>query len=97
MAGGFVKKQVDYDGQRVNLSIWDTAGSELFRTIIPIYFRGAKGLFIVFSLKSEAQFDEVPEWLALVEQDIPIECRLMLVGTHADCKDKDRQVSNEHI
>ncbi|KAF8789284.1 Ras-related protein Rab-18 like protein [Argiope bruennichi] len=45
----FKVKTVSVDGNKAKLAIWDTAGSERFRTLTPSYYRGAQGAILVIS------------------------------------------------
>lgn len=41
--------------QRLKYQVWDTAGSERFRSLVSAYYRGAHGILLVFDItKSDA-------------------------------------------
>lgn len=46
----------------VRLQIWDTAGQERFKTLVPMYYRGARVVVIVFSVTDQLSFEEVEFW-----------------------------------
>lgn len=48
--------------KRLKLQIWDTAGQERFRTITGAYYRGARGIFIVYDVTSMPTFENVTYW-----------------------------------
>ena len=72
--------------------IWDTAGEEKFRSMMPLYSQGAVGAIIVFDLSSKESFSDVPEWISVAraEGDIP----LLLLGNKYDL---ERNVSDDEI
>ena len=37
-------------GEEVHLDIWDTAGQEKFKSIVPMYYKGSKGIMIIFDV-----------------------------------------------
>ena len=50
--------------QPVTLEVWDTAGSERYRALMPLYFRDANVALVCFDLGSAASFDRVNSWLS---------------------------------
>ena len=50
--------------QTVTLEVWDTAGSERYRALMPLYFRDAAVAVVCFDLGNVASFDRVGMWLA---------------------------------
>ncbi len=41
----------------VKLQIWDTAGSEAFRSIVSAYYRGANAVVLVFKIDDLLSFN----------------------------------------
>lgn len=78
-----------YIGKAI-LQIWDTAGEEKFKRVIPMYFKGANYALLVFDLTRRRTFDSVMEWYELLKGSIG-EVPLILVGNKLDLEDK-RQV-----
>lgn len=48
---------------QVKLHIWDTGGSEKFRSMINLYYRDAVGAIICFDLTDERSFESVQYWV----------------------------------
>jgi Ras-related protein Rab-1A len=72
--------------RKCKLQIWDTAGQERFNALIENYFRGAKGVFVVFALDDAMSFKHVQSWIGRLEHFlVPT---VMLVGNKADLGDK---------
>ena len=47
----------------ISLQIWDTAGQERFRSMAPMYYRGAKAAICVFDVTNEESFRRVNTWI----------------------------------
>lgn len=47
---------------RVRLDIWDTAGQERYRSLAPMYYRGADAVVFVYDVTSRSSFVRVREW-----------------------------------
>ncbi|ELR11991.1 Ras subfamily protein [Acanthamoeba castellanii str. Neff] len=45
------------------LQLWDTSGPERFRSLSPMYFRGAHGAVVVYDIANRSTFDNVRRWL----------------------------------
>ena len=67
---------------KASFEIWDTAGSERYRSLAPMYFRGARCALIAFDLTSQDSFDKVSYWVEQVRDQT--QCVVCLVGTKAD-------------
>ena len=44
----FLSKDVEINGERVKLQIWDFAGEERFRFLFPSYLKGANGAIFMY-------------------------------------------------
>jgi len=80
-------------GEEVNLDLWDTAGQERFRSVVPMYYKGAKAILIVFDVTSPDSFEGAKNWVKEIESNIST-ILLLLVGNKIDLSDK-RKVSYE--
>lgn len=49
----FASKSINYKEKSFKTQIWDTAGQEKYRSLIPSYIRGANLVIIVFDLTSK--------------------------------------------
>ncbi|QRV91015.1 Ras-like GTP-binding protein RYL2 [Ceratobasidium sp. AG-Ba] len=59
----FHSKKVTVDGTKVRLQIWDTAGQERFRSMAPMYYRGASAAILVYDITNASSFDDVKVWI----------------------------------
>jgi small GTP-binding protein len=56
----FKTRHVTSDGEAITVQVWDTAGQEQFHQITTSYYKGAKGIMLVFDVcdkKSQENVD----------------------------------------
>ncbi|CAJ0580935.1 unnamed protein product, partial [Mesorhabditis spiculigera] len=70
----------------ITLQIWDTAGEERFKILMPAYLRNAQVAIIVFDLSSGNAPEQVTKWVNFVDRQRGDETKLILVGNKADLK-----------
>ncbi|KAH8421358.1 hypothetical protein KR009_002647 [Drosophila setifemur] len=85
---------VEVGGHVVKLQIWDTAGEERFRAVLPSYYRGAHGILLVYDTTSATSFSNVDGWLAEIGRHCRRRVNVLMVGNKCD-ELVDRQVSQE--
>jgi small GTP-binding protein len=56
------------DGMSVSLNVWDTAGQELYQSIVPIYARDSEAAIVVYDISDEKSFLAVSSWVQLLAQ-----------------------------
>ena len=78
----------------LKLQIWDTAGQESFQSITKIFYRGAHGVLLTYSVASQASFSNLQHWLTEVRAQSESDAVIVLVGNQKD-RDSDREVSYE--
>jgi small GTP-binding protein len=49
--------------KRIRFQFWDTAGQEIYRNIVPVYFKGISGAILVFSMTDRQSFIDLDDWL----------------------------------
>lgn len=79
----FMTKRVTIDAMECNFMIWDFAGEDKFRKMLPSYVSGASGALVMFDLTNPASFTKLPEWIEILRanQDDLV---LFLVGNKKD-------------
>ncbi|KAH7888038.1 P-loop containing nucleoside triphosphate hydrolase protein [Phlebopus sp. FC_14] len=90
----FVTKKVYVDGLKVRLQLWDTAGQERFRSMAPMYYRGANAALLLYDITNAATFDDIRGWLAELKKNCPPELIIYIVGSKADLH-QHRQVTSD--
>ena len=51
------------DSSLLRVQIWDTAGTERFRTITPVYYRNVDGVLLVFDITDPESFETINYWV----------------------------------
>jgi Ras-related protein Rab-6A len=90
----FQSKNVQIDNQDIHLLLYDTAGQEKFRSLIPMYTRDSNIILLVYEINNKDSFLHLPDWindLTNVNKDDVI---FALVGNKIDLEES-RQVSPE--
>ena len=87
----FMSKSIKYRGQNIKLQIWDTAGQEKYKGLIPSYVRNSSIVFLVYDISSKSSFDNIPKWISFIRS---IEnTTLILCGNKIDLE--NREVTKE--
>ena len=90
----FFSKTIKYKGKTIKLQIWDSAGQEKFRSLIPNYIRGSSLVFIVYDITNKKSFDNLQTWIDFVNN---IEnSNIVILGNKVDL-DSQRQVTTEEV
>lgn len=89
-----MNKKLNIDGNRVNLSIWDTAGQEKFHALGPIYYRSSNGAVLVYDITDQDSFQKVKNWVKELRKMLGTDICLVIVGNKSDLE-KDRTVELE--
>eukprot|EP01120_Amphizonella_sp_Union-15-10_P005439 TRINITY_DN1624_c0_g1_i2.p1 TRINITY_DN1624_c0_g1~~TRINITY_DN1624_c0_g1_i2.p1 ORF type:complete len:219 (-),score=35.77 TRINITY_DN1624_c0_g1_i2:63-719(-) len=91
----FKQYLVKLNDKRVNLTIWDTAGQEKFRSLTSSYYRGTQGIILVYDVTSNETFENIENWLEEVNTySTNNDVVKLLVGNKCDMKE-ERVVSFE--
>jgi len=93
----FHVKKIEIEGKRVSLQIWDFAGEERFRFLLPSYVIGASGGIFLYDITRYSSFKNFDSWLEIFKKgyrgknhQIPV----LMVGSKLDLEYK-RAVSRE--
>ena len=77
--------------KRVKLQLWDTAGTERFRSVSRSYYRGAAGAILVYDIANSGSFSQLPTFLNDARALASPQLTTLLVGNKADLADPDAQ------
>ena len=81
----FLIANVEEDGKTFKLELWDTAGSEKFRSITKGYYKNATCAIIVYDISNKNSFLSVNQWIEDCKNNITNKnINLILVGNKCD-------------
>jgi len=55
-------RDIELNGKKISLSIWDTAGQEVFRSLNKLFYQDANIIIIVYSIDDEHSFEEIKNY-----------------------------------
>ena len=64
IGASLLAKKLVIDNTKVHLQLWDAAGQERFRTLAPLFYRGALAAVLVYDVTDEASLQDVKFWMA---------------------------------
>ena len=86
--------QVQLLNRIIPLSIWDTAGQETYRSLVPLYTRNSSAILLVFDLSNKLTFLNIPKWLKYIRGELNLNCPIFLCANKIDT---DFTISIEEI
>ncbi len=79
----FFLKELEIEGKRILLQVWDFGGQDHFRPLLKNYAVGARGALLLFDLTRLSSLQRIEQWIDICRQDdtdIPI----IFLGTKLD-------------
>ena len=79
---------VSYRNDKACLEIWDTAGQERYRSLVPMYYRGAHACIMVYDVTNRLSFKKLRDWIAAIyeKKEDPL---VLLIGNKIDSKERE--------
>jgi small GTP-binding protein len=77
--------------KRVKLQLWDTAGTERFRSVSRSYYRGAAGAVLVYDVANQGSFAALPTFLNDARALASPQLTVVLAGNKIDLADPNEQ------
>ncbi|KAH0795395.1 small GTP-binding protein [Histomonas meleagridis] len=93
IGAGYIPYRTTFEGQEVELQIWDTAGMERYKSLGPIYYRDAVAAIIVYDQTDQDSADAVSKWYGAFHATVKTPIYVVIVGNKDDLDNK--VVSNE--
>ena len=84
----FATKMIDFRNNSIKLQIWDSAGQERYKALIPSYVRGAAIIFIIYDISDNNSFANIESWITFIKQVNTDESLLILCGNKSDLERK---------
>ena len=97
IGGSYFQKSITLSNDAsIKLHIWDTGGSERFRSMLPLYYRDAQAAIIVYDIGQEKTFKGVKYWVdELAKKCDMSKVVIALAGNKCDLDESQRKISKE--
>lgn len=82
--------------KRIKLQLWDTAGTERFRSVSRSYYRGAAGAILVYDITSHPTFTNLQPFLNDARALASPNLTLILAGNKVDLADSNSLIDIDH-
>ena len=91
-------KRLEVNNTDVDVFITDTAGEERFRSLTKMFYKGADGIFVGFSLLDPKTLESINYWIEQINENCSKEYPISLVLFGNKCDDKENiKVKKEEI
>eukprot|EP00903_Cladosiphon_okamuranus_P005528 g5506.t1 len=94
IGAAFLTQKVQLDDATVKFEIWDTAGQERYRSLAPMYYRGAAAAIVVYDVTNKESFNGAKSWVKELQRRGDPNVIIALAGNKADLEHR-RQVQSE--
>ena len=94
IGAAFFSKVIENEGKSVKFDIWDTAGQERYRSLAPMYYRGAKFALVIMDITQGDSLISAKYWIEELQRNSDNNSNVMLVGNKSDMESK-REISIE--
>ncbi len=91
----FGVKFIKVDNLQLKIQIWDTAGMERYRSLTSAYYKGAKGVIIVYDICRKKSFENIDKWIDDFKSKADEDAVILLIGNKSDLKDKREVATDE--
>jgi Ras-related protein Rab-5C len=94
IGAAFLTQTVSLEDATVKFEIWDTAGQERYRSLAPMYYRGAAAAIVVYDVTNKDSYTGAKSWVKELQRRGDPNVVIALAGNKADL-DSRRKVDYE--
>ena len=69
---------------QISAQIWDTSGSERYRSVVVGHYRAAVGALLVYDMTDRDTFEQLDHWLKELRDNCSEHCQIALVANKED-------------
>ncbi|KKM27787.1 hypothetical protein LCGC14_1571180 [marine sediment metagenome] len=87
----FSVKNIEVEGNPVTLRIWDFAGENRFRVLLPAFAKGSDGGIFIYDTTRYSSLGQIRDWLSIFEYFISedkVKIPIIMVGSKIDLEEK---------
>lgn len=87
-SAAFLTQTVGLEDATVKFEIWDTAGQERYRSLAPMYYRGAATAIVVYDITDPDSFSGAKSWVKELQRRGDPNVVIALAGNKADLENR---------
>jgi Ras-related protein Rab-6A len=80
----------DFATGPISLRVWDTAGQELYRSIVPIYIRDSAAALLVYDVTEPKSLESLDHWYSVLMEEQSGEILIYVIANKIDLVDDVR-------
>lgn len=84
IGAAFLTQTVQLGEYAVKFEIWDTAGQERYRSLAPMYYRGAAAALVVYDITDQDSFAGAKTWIEELQRQGSADIVIGLAGNKCD-------------
>ena len=89
-----LKTMILDDHRIVKVQLWDTAGQDKFRAITRNYYKGARGIILIYDVTNIKSFENIKKWINEIKEEISEKVTIVLIGNKID-NEGERKINKE--
>ena len=93
----FYVKDLEVEGKKVVIRIWDFGGEQRFKVLLPSFAKGADGGIFMYDITRYTSVKNIDDWLSIFEKNVrekQLQIPIIMVGGKLDLQEK-RSVETE--
>ena len=79
-----LKTMILDDHKIVKIQLWDTAGQDKFRAITRNYYKGARGIILIYDVTNVKSYENIKKWINEIKEEISEKVSIVLVANKID-------------
>ena len=89
-----LKTMILDDHKIVKVQLWDTAGQDKFRAITRNYYKGARGIILMYDVTNTKSYENIKKWINEIKEEISEKVTIVLIANKIDNLG-ERKISKE--
>jgi len=95
IGANFLSQDINVDKDTTVLfDIWDTAGQERYRSLAPMYYRGAAAALVLYDITAQDTYQGAKSWIKELQSQASKNIYILLAGNKLDMESK-REISRD--
>ena len=82
-------------GKNIKLQIWDTAGQDRFRAITKNYYKGSRGIILIYDVTNRQTFENVKTWVNQIREEAAPNVIIYIAGNKIDMEEERKVEKDE--